>query len=95
MKANLLVENQQPNKAYAHICTLHVYHIDISTICVTSCSIYMFINTFSCPWVEGMVVGLHEGNKAAKPVTTAHDCVPTLVSAEPLDVFKATCFALI
>lgn len=55
----------------------------------------MFINTFSCPWVEGMVVGLHEGNKAAKPVTTAHDCVPTLVSAEPLDVFKATCFALI
>lgn len=95
LKANLLVENQQPNNAYAHICVLHVCHIDISTICVTSRSFYMFVDTLSCPWVEGMVVELYVGDKAAKPVTTVHDCVPTSVSAEPLDIFKATCFALI
>lgn len=57
---------------------VYIYHNDMSTIHVISCSHYMLMNWFSYQQVEGMVLEL--GKKTTKPVTTVQDRVSTFVS---------------
>lgn len=55
------------------------YHTDISTKRVISCSHHMVVTS----------LGEADGQeKAAEPVTTVQDCVLTLLSLKPQDIFK-------
>ena len=67
-------------------------------VCVISCWLrnvsYHIRITCLWPWLsckeaQGDVVGV-AGDKAAKPVTTAQDCVSTFLNMKPLDTLKAT-----